>query len=63
MDLKNKIKKRDRKLKEQNQQTSQNYSKTLDKNKVLSPNEKLKEMQAFINSLQSKKETPKTKGR
>ena len=67
MDLKNKIKKRDRKLKEQNQQTSQNYSKTLDKNKVLSPNEKLKEMQAFINSLQSKKEvpkeTPKTKGK
>jgi hypothetical protein len=60
MDLKNKIKKRDRKLKEQN---PQNYSKTLDKNKVLSPNEKLKEMQAFINSLQSKKETPKTKGR
>ena len=32
---------------------------TLDKNKVLSPNEKLKEMQAFINSLQSKKEEPK----
>ena len=63
MDLKNKIKKRDRKLKEQNQQNPQNYSKTLDKNKVLSPNEKLKEMQAFINSLQSKKETPKTKGR
>ena len=44
----------------------QNYSKALDKNKVLSPNEKLKEMQAFINSLQSKKEAPtettKTKG-
>ena len=54
-------------MKEQNQQTSQNYSKTLDKNKILSPNEKLKEMQAFINSSQSKKEvlkeTPKTKGR
>ena len=30
-----------------------------DKNKILSPNEKLKEMQAFINSLQSKKEVPK----
>ena len=45
----------------------QNYSKALDKNKVLSPNEKLKEMQAFINSLQSKKEAPKeatkTKGK
>ena len=64
MDLKNKIKKWDRKLKEQN---PQNNSKVPDKNKVLSPNEKLKEMQAFINSLQSKKEvpkeTPKTKGR
>lgn len=37
------------------------------KNKILSPNEKLKEMQAFINSLQSKKEVPtqttKTKGK
>ena len=46
---------------------SQNNSKILDKNKILSPNEKLKEMQAFINSLQSKKETPKetpkTKGK
>ena len=51
-------------MKEQN---SQNYSKALDKNKVLSPNEKLKEMQAFINSLQSKKEvqtqTKTTKGK
>ena len=49
---------------------SQNNSKIPDKNKILSPNEKLKEMQAFINSLQSKKEvqtkpkeTPKTKGK
>ena len=46
---------------------SQNNSKTPDKNKILSPNEKLKEMQAFINSLQSKKEAPKeatkTKGK
>ena len=46
---------------------SQNNSKIPDKNKILSPNKKLKEMQAFINSLQSKKEvpkeTPKTKGR
>ena len=46
---------------------SQNNSKVPDKNKILSPNEKLKEMQAFINSLQSKKEvpkeTPKTKGK
>ena len=46
---------------------SQNNSNILDKNKILSPNEKLKEMQSFINSLQSKKEvptqTPKTKGR
>ena len=46
---------------------SQNNSKTPDKNKILSPNEKLKEMQAFINSLQSKKEVPtkttKTKGK
>ena len=54
-------------MKEHDQQTPQNYSKTLDKNKVLSPNEKLKEMQAFINSLQTKKEVPKetqkTKGR
>ena len=54
-------------MKEQNPQNSQNNSKVPDKNKVLSPNEKLKEMQAFINSLQSKKEvpkeTPKTKGR
>ena len=48
----------------------QNNSKVPDKNKVLSPNEKLKEMQAFINSLQSKKEVPtkptqttKTKGK
>ena len=45
----------------------QNNSNIPDKNKILSPNEKLKEMQAFINSLQSKKEvpkeTPKTKGR
>ena len=51
-------------MKEQN---SQNNSKISDKNKILSPNEKLKEMQAFINSLQSKKETPKetpkTKGK
>ena len=46
-------------MKEQNQQTPQNNSKTSDKNKILSPNEKLKEMQAFINSLQSKKEVPK----
>ena len=37
---------------------SQNNSKIPDKNKILSPNEKLKEMQAFINSLQSKKEVP-----
>ena len=37
---------------------SQNNSKIPDKNKILSPNEKLKEMQAFINSLQSKKEAP-----
>ena len=37
---------------------SQNNSNILDKNKILSPNEKLKEMQAFINSLQSKKEVP-----
>ena len=36
----------------------QNNSKIPDKNKILSPNEKLKEMQAFINSLQSKKEVP-----
>ena len=36
----------------------QNNSKAPDKNKILSPNEKLKEMQAFINSLQSKKEVP-----
>ena len=54
-------------MKELNQQNPQNNSKTPDKNKILSPNEKLKEMQAFINSLQSKKEvpkeTPKTKGR
>ena len=54
-------------MKEQNPQNSQNNSKTSDKNKILSPNEKLKEMQTFINSLQSKKEvpkeTPKTKGR
>ena len=61
MDLKNKIKKVGWKLKEQNN------SKTPDKNKILSPNEKLKEMQAFINSLQSKKEAPtettKTKGK
>ena len=47
---------------------SQNNSKVPDKNKILSPNEKLKEMQAFINSLQSKKEapikpTPTTKGK
>ena len=47
----------------------QNNSNILDKNKILSPNEKLKEMQAFINSLQSKKEVPtktqttKTKGK
>ena len=46
-------------MKEHDQQTPQNYSKTLDKNKVLSPNEKLKEMQAFINSLQSKKRSTK----
>lgn len=40
----------------------QNNSKIPDKNKILSPNEKLKEMQAFINSLQSKKaKTPKPK--
>ena len=45
-------------MKELNQQNPQNNSKTLDKNKILSPNEKLKEMQAFINSLQSKKEVP-----
>ena len=54
-------------MKELNQQNPQNNSKVPDKNKILSPNEKLKEMQAFINSLQSKKETPKetpkTKGR
>ena len=52
-------------MKELNQQNSQNNSKTSDKNKILSPNEKLKEMQAFINSLQSKKETPTktTKGK
>ena len=37
---------------------SQNHSNVPDKNKILSPNEKLKEMQAFINSLQSKKEEP-----
>ena len=37
----------------------QNNSKIPDKNTILSPNEKLKEMQAFINSLQSKKEVPK----
>ena len=53
-------------MKEQNPQNSQNNSKVPDKNKILSPNEKLKEMQAFINFLQSKKEvpkeTPKTKG-
>ena len=42
-------------MKEQN---PQNNSKVPDKNKILSPNEKLKEMQAFINSLQSKKEVP-----
>ena len=49
---------------------SQNNSKIPDKNKILSPNEKLKEIQAFINSLQSKKEVPtqptqttKTKGK
>ena len=42
-------------MKEQNQQNPQNNSKVPDKNKILSPNEKLKEMQAFINSLQSKK--------
>ena len=46
---------------------SQNNSNISDKNKILSPNEKLKEMQAFINSLQSKKEVPtqttKTKGK
>ena len=57
-------------MKELNQQNPQNNSKVPDKNKILSPNEKLKEMQAFINSLQSKKEvqtkpkeTPKTKGK
>ena len=54
-------------MKELNQQNPQNNSKTPDKNKILSPNEKLKEMQAFINSLQSKKEAPKeatkTKGK
>ena len=38
---------------------SQNNSKVPDKNKILSPNEKLKEMQAFINSLQSKKKYQK----
>ena len=46
-------------MKEQTPQTPQNYSKTLDKNKILSPNEKLKEIQAFINSLQSKKKYQK----
>ena len=45
-------------MKELNQQNPQNNSKVPDKNKILSPNEKLKEMQAFINSLQSKKEVP-----
>ena len=54
-------------MKELNQQNPQNNSKTPDKNKILSPNENLKEMQAFINSLQSKKEAPKeatkTKGK
>ena len=54
-------------LNQQNPQNSQNNSKIPDKNKILSPNEKLKEMQAFINSLQSKKEAPKeatkTKGK
>ena len=54
-------------MKELNQQNPQNNSKVPDKNKILSPNEKNKEMQTFINSLQSKKkvtkETPKTKGK
>ena len=54
-------------MKEPNQQTPQNNSMAPDKNKILSPNEKLKEIQAFINSLQSKKEVPtqptKTKGK
>ena len=39
--------------------TPQNNSKVPDKNKILSPNKKLKEMQAFINSLQSKKKYQK----
>ena len=46
-------------MKEQNQQNPQNNSKVPDKNKILSPNEKLKEMQAFINSKKKKKEVPK----
>ena len=46
-------------MKELNQQNPQNNSKVPDKNKILSPNEKLKEMQAFINSLQSKKRSTK----
>ena len=41
----------------------QNNSKIPDKNKILSPNEKLKEMQAFINSLQSKKRSTNTNKR